>query len=163
MISGSIYLHWILKFHRQPIFSFWLFFIKKLPVVHYIFISSNFSVRTDARVFFKRKLDYFFTMKTLKKWPQNQNTYGRMDFFFTAAPTAQNLSKNENSYWKFVSRHICSLICGTHGIPRKYGFSNLRWWIKFFFVHGPADLSLGAVFILHKGVFDLFQNSHPPL
>ena len=50
-------------------------------------------------------------MKTLENWPQKQHTYGRMDFF-PCSPDCLKRPKNENSYRKFVSIHICSLICG---------------------------------------------------
>ena len=38
-------------------------------------------------------------------------------FFFSADPTAQ-FPKNENSYWKCISRHICSLICASNQIVK---------------------------------------------
>ena len=37
----------------------------------------------------------------------------KSDYFFSAAPTAQNGPRMKISDWKCVSRYICSLICDT--------------------------------------------------
>ena len=39
--------------------------------------------------------------------------YLRQFGFFLCSPDCPKRTKNENSYWKFVSRHICSPICAT--------------------------------------------------
>ena len=42
------------------------------------------------------------------------HTYGNLDFVSLCSLNCPRWSKIENSYWKCVSRHICSLICGSN-------------------------------------------------
>ena len=37
-----------------------------------------------------KKIKSFFDQENIKNWPQKLHTYGSLDFFFSAAPTAQN-------------------------------------------------------------------------
>ena len=52
-------------------------------------------------------------------------------FLFSTAPTAQN---SPNSYWKCVSRHICSLICATY--HQQVGTKNIPLMFTLAFLQG---------------------------
>ena len=81
--------------------------MKKIAIF-YSFISL-FSA--DARVFLKIKKNIFCPWK-YKKIASKVAYLWQFGFFSSAAPDCPKRPKKKNSYWKFVSRHICSLICG---------------------------------------------------
>ena len=94
-------------------------------------------------IFKKKKRNLtFFAHENIKKTVL-KSTYGSLDFFL-CCPYCPKLLKIGNSYWKNVSRHICSLICACN---------------QFWFVWSWN--SLIGVTSFCKGMCSFFLSNHP--
>ena len=85
-------------------------------------------------------LKYFFAHENIAPRTPPLGT-GLVWIFFSAAPAAPKRPKIEKSYWKCVSRHICSLNCGSQQLSYfqeavqrsqqyKYQDSKHFWYIR---------------------------------
>ena len=87
--------NWVLYKRGSDGDDSYLKFIIKFRKKIYIllnFILWNFLVRT-LQYFLKNLKKNFWLWKLKKNWPQKLHTYGSLDFFFSAAPTAQNVPR----------------------------------------------------------------------
>jgi hypothetical protein len=88
-----------------------IFFDFYLPLFYATFQCRPYNI-------FKKKLNWFLPMKTLKNWPQKLLIIGPNLFFHSPAqPTAHNPQPRiDFLYYKYVPRHICLLICGVRTV-----------------------------------------------
>ena len=53
-----------------------------------------------------------YEKENMKKKPAKLAYFSKIEEFFPFYPDCPKRTKNENSFWKCVSRYICVLICG---------------------------------------------------
>ena len=98
----------------------------------------------DARLFSKKKKSNFFCPWKHKKTDLKSCILMAVWIFFLCRPYCPKLLKMGNSYWKSVSRHVCSLICACN---------------QFWFVWSWN--SLIGVTSFCKGMCSFFLSNHP--
>ena len=66
----------------------------------------------DATIFSKKKKDSFFAHENLKTWVSKVAHNRPQTVFFTVLPGCPNQPRIDLSYYTYVQRLICLLICG---------------------------------------------------
>jgi hypothetical protein len=118
------------------------FLMKKLSFF-YSFISCLLLVK---RLGYLKNNNNFLPMKTYRFGLESSILMAVWIFFFLCSPNCPKWSCSENSYWKCVSRHICSLICGNN--PSIPGF--FRCYPK---LHRPISKRSLQISFGHSKVF----------
>ena len=95
------------------------------------FILCNFSVRTLQYI--QKKLNLFFAHENIKKRASKVAHNWPRTFFSQVLPGCPNQPRIDFSYYKYVQRFICLLICGLN--PQKrlstyFGAQKNRWFIE---------------------------------
>ena len=99
---------------------------------------------------------FFFANKKLKKPPQKVAYLWQWQFFSLYSPDCPKQPKIGNSYWKCVSRHICSLICATY--HQQVGTKNIPLMFTLAFLQGKfANYNYISLFSSKKNNMHIFS------
>ena len=99
-------------------------------------ILCNFSVQTLQ--YFQKKIKFIFCPWKLKKRASNVAHNQPQTFFSLYWPGCPNHPRIDSSYYKYVPRLICLLICGFNFLPKENTPSGLKKWLSHLFYSNKA-------------------------